>query len=71
MATSRQKSYTDLHKKKVVFQEGDIVLLKVFLIKGVIQFEKKGKLTLRYIRPYEMLQKVKNVSYNLALPLGI
>ncbi|XP_058005382.1 uncharacterized protein LOC131181353 [Hevea brasiliensis] len=46
-ATSRQKSYTDLHRKEVVFQEEHMVLLKVSPIKGVIQFGKRGKLALR------------------------
>ncbi len=47
---SRQKSYTNLHRREVVIQEGDMVLLKVSPMKGVIQFEKRGKLAPRYIR---------------------
>ncbi len=64
---SRQKSYADLHKKEVVFQVGDMMLLKVSLIKGIIRFRKKGKLAPRHIRPYEVLQKVKNVPITFCL----
>ncbi|XP_021679431.2 uncharacterized protein LOC110664171 [Hevea brasiliensis] len=45
-----------------------MVLLNVSPMKGVIRFGKRGKLTLRYIGPYEVLQRVKNVSYKFALP---
>ncbi len=43
------------------------MLPKVSPMKGVIRFEKRGKLAL-YIRPYEVLQEVRNVSYKVALP---
>ena len=33
-----------------------------------MRFGKKGKLSLRYIRPYVILQKVGNVAYELKLP---
>ena len=36
--------------------------------KGVIRFGKKGKLSPRYIGPYEILDKVGSVEYRLALP---
>ncbi|XP_021638845.2 uncharacterized protein LOC110634205 [Hevea brasiliensis] len=38
---SKQKSYVDFHKKEVVLQEGDMLLLKVSPMKGVIRFRKK------------------------------
>ncbi len=68
---SKQKSYVDFHKKEVVLQEGDMLLLKVSPMKGVIRFRKKGKLVSRYIGPYEVLQKVRNVSRKVALPQGM
>ena len=37
-------------------------------MKGVISFGKKGKLSLRYIGPDEILQRVGNVAYELKLP---
>ncbi|XP_058004002.1 uncharacterized protein LOC131180667 [Hevea brasiliensis] len=66
---SRQKSYTDFYRREVVFQEGDMVLLEVSPVKGVIWFRMRGKLATRYIRPCKVLQRVEYVSYKLALPL--
>ncbi len=43
------------------------MLLKVSPMKGVIPFGKRGKLAPRYSGPYEVLQRVRNVSYKLAL----
>ncbi|XP_021718782.1 uncharacterized protein LOC110686465 [Chenopodium quinoa] len=37
-------------------------------MKGVMRFGKKGKLSPKYIRPYEIIQKVGKVAYKLDLP---
>ncbi|WMV37838.1 hypothetical protein MTR67_031223 [Solanum verrucosum] len=37
----------------MAFQTGENVLLKVSPMKGVMRFGKKGKLSLRYIGPFE------------------
>ena len=37
-------------------------------MKGVMRFGKKGKLSSRYIGPYEILLRVGNVDYELKLP---
>ena len=47
---------------------GDLVFLKVAPMKGVMRFGKKGKLSPRYIRPFETLEKIGKVAYKLALP---
>ena len=53
---SRQKYYADNRKRALDFEVVDQVYLKISPIKGVMRFGKKGKLSPRYIGPYEILQ---------------
>ena len=39
--------------------------------RGVARFDKWGKLSSRYIRPFEILERVDTVAYRLALPPSI
>jgi hypothetical protein len=67
-AQSRQKSYADHRRRDLEFEIGDHVFLKVSPWKGVMRFGKKGKLSPRYIGPFEILERIGNVAYRLALP---
>ena len=63
-----QKSYADIRRRPLEFEVGDHVFLKVMPKRGVIRFGKRGKLLLRYIGPFEVLERVGAVAYRLALP---
>ncbi|XP_070007205.1 uncharacterized protein [Nicotiana sylvestris] len=64
----RKKSYVDQKARDVSFMVGEKVLLKVSPIKGIMRFGKKGKLCPRFISPFEVLRRVVEVVYDLALP---
>ncbi|GKB36775.1 hypothetical protein Tco_0881717 [Tanacetum coccineum] len=63
-----QKSCADNRRKSLEFEVGDRVMLKVSPWKGIIRFGKKGKLALRYVGPFEILERVSPVAYRLRLP---
>ena len=67
-AQSRQKSYADVRRRNLEFEEGDPVFLTVAPMKGILRFGRKGKLSPRFIRPFEILERVGSVAYKLALP---
>ncbi|GJY50284.1 putative reverse transcriptase domain-containing protein [Tanacetum coccineum] len=64
----RQKSYADKRRKPLEFSVGDYVLLKVSPWKGVVRFKTKGKLAPRFVGPFEIIEKVGHVAYQLDLP---
>ena len=70
-ASDRQRSYANLKRKDIEFDVGDKVFLKVSLWKKILCFGRKGKLSLRFIGPYEILERVRPVAYRLALPLEL
>ena len=55
MAQSRQKSYADVQRRPLEFEVGDHVFLKVMPKRGVVRFGKRGKLSARFIGPFEIL----------------
>ena len=67
-AQSRQKSQADAHRQNREFSVGEHVFLKVSPWKGVRRFGKRSKLSPRYVGPFEILDKVGNLAYRVALP---
>ncbi|KAK8648813.1 hypothetical protein V6N13_129555 [Hibiscus sabdariffa] len=67
-ASDRQKSYADLKRREIEYVVGDRVFLKVSPWKKVMRFVRKGKLSPRYIGPYEIVERVGLVAYRLLLP---
>ena len=58
-ALNRYKSYADKHYRGLEFEVGDHIFLKVSPIRGVIRFgQKRGKLSPRFIEPFEILERV-------------
>nr|GEZ79738.1 putative nucleotidyltransferase, ribonuclease H [Tanacetum cinerariifolium] len=66
-ARTRQKSYADKHHRSLEFHPGDHVFLKVSPARRVRRFGIKGKLSPRFIGPFEILDRVAPI---LALPEG-
>jgi hypothetical protein len=65
-AQDKQKSYTNRRKRPLEFNVGDKVYLKVAPWKHLLRFGMKGKLTSRYIGPYEIMKRINPVAYQLA-----
>ena len=67
-AQSRQKSYADVRRRPLEFEVGDHVFLNVMPKRGVVRFGKHGKLSSRFIGPFEILERIGTVAYQFALP---
>ena len=68
VSSDGQKSYADLKMKDIEYEVSDKVFLKVSPWRKVLRFWKKGNLSLRFIGPYEILERVGHVAYRLPLP---
>ena len=53
------------------FLVGDHVFLKVSPMRELSRFGKKGKLSPRYMGPFEVLEMIGDLAYRLALPLNM
>jgi hypothetical protein len=65
---SHQKSYANKGRHLVNFEVGNQVFLKVSPMKGVMHFDKKGKLSPRYVGPFIIIEIVGPVAYRVELP---
>ena len=70
-AQSWHKIYADRRRRPLEFEVGDHVFLNVMPKRGVVRFEKRGKMSPRYIRPFEVLERVGTVTYRLDLPQSL
>ena len=67
-AQSRQKSYADVRRRSLEFEIEDQIFLKVAPMKGVLRFGRKDKLSPRFIKPFEILERIGPVVCKLSLP---
>jgi hypothetical protein len=68
VAQFRQKSYADHRRRELSFEVGDFDYLKVSPMRGLCHFKVRGKLALRFVGPFKILEKRGEVSYQLELP---
>ncbi|XP_070036774.1 uncharacterized protein [Nicotiana tomentosiformis] len=68
---SRQKSYANRKVRDVAYMVGEKVFLRVSPMKGVMRFGKKDKLSSRHNGPFEVLKRIGEVAYKLALPSSV
>ena len=57
-----------MQRRPLEFEVGDHVFLKVMPKRRVVRFGKRGKLSPRFIGPFEILKRIGIVAYRLALP---
>ena len=57
-----------MRRRPLEFEVGDHVFLKVMPKRGVVMIGKRGKLSPRFIGPFEILERVGTVTYRLDLP---
>ncbi|CAN6458615.1 unnamed protein product [Victoria cruziana] len=58
----------DHRRRALEFEVGDFVFLKISPTKGIFRFGKRGKLSPRFIRPFEVIETIGLAAYRLALP---
>ena len=52
----------DVRRRPLEFEVGDHVFLKVMSKRGEVRFGKRGKLSPRFIGPFEILERVGTVA---------
>ena len=60
-------SYVDVRHRPLGFEVGDHFSLKVNPKRGMVRFGKRGKLSPRFIGPFEILERIGIVAYRLVL----
>ena len=57
-----------MRRKPIEFTIEEQVFLKVSPMRGIMRFGKKGKLSPRYVGPFEILERIDPVAFRLAFP---
>ena len=68
VAQSHQKSYTNIRRKPLEFQEGDHVFLKITPTTKVGRAIKVRKLSPHFMGPFQILNRIEPIAYQVALP---
>ena len=68
VAQDRQKSQVDIKSTPKEFQVGEHVFIKVRPKKSSLMLGSCAKLAPRYYGPFEIMSRIGQVSYQLALP---
>ena len=58
----------DKRRRPLEFQVRDHAFLKVSPMRELSRFGKKGKLSMRYVGPFKVLERIGTLAYRLALP---
>ena len=69
IAQDKMKSYADMKRRHVEFEEGDMVFLKIRPYRQVSMCKKRNeKLSPKYFGSYRVLKKIGPVAYRMELP---
>ena len=67
-AQDRFRHWANARRRNLHFKVGDHAFLKISPNRGVIRFGMKGKLSPRFIGPFDIMESIGDVAYRLALP---
>ena len=71
VVSDRHKPYANLKRKYIKYEVGNKVFFEVSPWRKILRFGKKRKLSLRFIGPYEILERIGLVAYRLVVPLEL
>ncbi|KAL2250149.1 UNVERIFIED_CONTAM: hypothetical protein Sindi_2488600, partial [Sesamum indicum] len=67
-AQDRQKRYVDQDRRQMEYKVGDKIFLKISPWRGILRFGRQGKLSPRYIGQHDIIERIRPLAYQLALP---